>query len=104
MSTWQVVFDVSAFGEIKRWDRFDQIKLDEIRTLLREDGPEGLDWNALERVGHLSWDHLAEPYKAVFWTASGVRFYHVALEVRPGRTIIVRGAARGVYRRGPQGR
>ena len=104
MSHWQVVFDVSTFGVIKRWDRLDQIKLDSIHALLREDGPGGLDWNAVERVGQLSWDHLTEPYRATFWTAAGERFHRVTLEVRAGRTIIVRDAACGVYRRGPKGR
>lgn len=104
MSNWQVVFDVSAFGAIKRWDRADQIKLDSIRSLLREDGPDGLDWNAEKRVGQPSWDHLIEPYRATFWTASGERFYRVMLEVRSGRTIIVRGAVCGDYKRKLKGR
>ena len=104
MSHWQVVFDVSTFGAIKRWDKYDQIKLDFIHSLLREDGPDGLDWNPMERAGQQSWDHLVQPYRATFWTATGQRFYRITLEVRPGQTIIVRDAACGVYRRGPKGR
>lgn len=104
MSTWRVVFEVRVVGLISKWTRRNGIELDAIHAVLRADGPEGIGWDAMSRLNRSSWDDLTEPYKAVYWTAFDERFYRVTLEVRPGRTIIIRDAACGVYKRGPKGR
>lgn len=104
MSDWQVVFEVRVVRQISGWHERDQIQLDAVFTILRQDGPAGLDWDPRDRTGRPTWDDLSEAYRAVHWKASEERFYRVTLEVRPGRTIIVRGAELGVYRRRPLGR
>ncbi len=103
-SHWTVVFDMAALGKIKLWPRGNQIELDAIQTVLREGGPDALGWNSNERAGCPSWEGLIEPYSATYWTAFDRRFYRVALEIRPGRTVIVRDAVCGVYKPGPKGR
>lgn len=92
MSDWQVVFEVHVVRLISKWTRRSQIELDAIQRVLRADGPAGLDWSAWDLAGFPDWEAIEEPVIRVFHTAFEERVYRLTLEMRPGRTIIVRNA------------
>jgi len=92
MNDWQVVFEVHVARQASAWNRRNQIELDAIQRLLRSDGPAGLDWSAWDLAGFPDWEAIEEPVTRVFHTAFEERVYRLTLEMRPGRTIIVRKA------------
>jgi hypothetical protein len=93
MSDWQVVLEVRVARLISRWARRSQMELDAIQRLLRADGPAGLDWSAHERAGFPAWEAIEAADSRVFHAAFEDRIYRLTLEIRPGRTIVVRQAS-----------
>ncbi len=98
MSDWQVVFEVHVVRLVSKWARRNQIELDAIQRVLRSDGPAGLDWSAWDLAGFPDWEAIEEPVTRTFLTAFEERVYRLTLELRPGRTIIVRKAEHFVSR------
>lgn len=93
MSDWQVVLEVRVARLISGWDRRNQMELDAIQRLLRADGPAGLDWGAYERAGFPDWETVEEPETRAFVITFEDRIYRLTLEIRPGKTIIIRRAS-----------
>ena len=95
---WTVLFDLEVVRGIQAWKGLNRIELDAVQRVLRAEGPAGLDWNAYDLAGFPDWDAIEEPMTRTFLTAFEERVYRLTLELRPGRTIIVRKAEHFVSR------
>jgi len=89
---WTVLLAIDVAKSVRAWRKLNQIELDAIQRVLRAEGPAGLDWSAWDLAGFPDWEAIEKPMTRVFQAAFEERVYRLTLEMRPGRTIIVRTA------------
>jgi hypothetical protein len=84
---WQVLVDIS---KVRALPREAQIACDAVQKQLAAFGPLRFGLYPDERCALESWDLLEEPHLAEVWAPILGRPYALLLEIRPGRTLIIR--------------
>ena len=84
---WNVLVDISKIRALPREAR---IACDAVQKQLATYGPLRFGLYPDERCGIDSWDQLEAPHLAEIWAPVLGHAYAILLEVRPGRTLIIR--------------
>ena len=87
---WTVLMDLKLHREVKGWNTRRRMELDALQRVIRDGGPDALEWDATRLANCASWEEIDRSYRGDIWLAFELDFFRVTLEVLPGRTVVIR--------------